>query len=88
MFVKSLFRSLVRSGASSGRRARLRQPQRKLLYLEHLECRLVPTGPTFTEFTTGVTGREPFDITAGPDGNLWFTVPGTNPQTSEACGGF
>jgi streptogramin lyase len=33
--------------------------------------------PTFTTFPTGISSAyPPFDITAGPDGNLWFTDPG------------
>ena len=34
----------------------------------------VASGQTITEFSTGMTaGAAPFGITAGPDGNLWFT---------------
>src|SRR5688500_11309045 len=30
--------------------------------------------PTATEFSTGISpGSSPLSITAGPDGNLWFT---------------
>ena len=74
------FRAYLRSvlGHDAACRTRARQRQRTRLNLEHLENRLVPTAPTFTEFTSGVTGREPWDITSGPDGNLWFTVPGTD----------
>ena len=34
----------------------------------------VASGQTITEFSAGITGpTEPTSITAGPDGNLWFT---------------
>ena len=34
----------------------------------------VASGQTITEFSTGMTaGAYPYGITAGPDGNLWFT---------------
>ena len=34
----------------------------------------VASGQTITEFSTGMTaGAGPYGITAGPDGNLWFT---------------
>jgi streptogramin lyase len=37
-----------------------------------------PVG-TVTEFSTGITpGSQPYDIVAGPDGNLWFTELGAN----------
>ena len=37
--------------------------------------RITPTG-TVTEFSAGITlGAGPSEITAGPDGNLWFTEP-------------
>jgi len=36
-------------------------------------------GATVTEFSAGITpASSPGAITAGPDGNLWFTEPGTN----------
>jgi streptogramin lyase len=32
-----------------------------------------------TEFSTGITpGAQPLAIVAGPDGNVWFTEPGTD----------
>src|SRR5437016_423182 len=32
------------------------------------------SGQTITEFSAGITaGAQPLGITAGPDGNLWFT---------------
>jgi streptogramin lyase len=35
--------------------------------------------PTITEFTNGLTANSaPFEIAAGPDGNLWFTEFGGN----------
>ncbi len=40
--------------------------------LEGLEDRCV-LSPAITEFPVPTTGAEPYDITAGPDGNLWFT---------------
>ncbi len=37
----------------------------------------VASGQTITEFSAGISaGASPFDITAGPDGNLWFTEAG------------
>src|SRR5262245_8391443 len=52
--------------------------------LEGLEDRCLLT-PTITEYTTP-TGAGPYGITAGPDGNLWFTEAATqigmiNPAT-------
>ena len=41
-------------------------------FLETLEDRCVPS-VTVNEFTSGITGVAPADITKGPDGNLWFT---------------
>ena len=40
--------------------------------------RITPAGPnTVTEFRSGITANSgPFGITAGPDGNLWFTEQG------------
>src|SRR5205823_578672 len=36
--------------------------------------------PTITEFSSGLTTADnPFDVTPGPDGNLWFTDQGTTP---------
>jgi len=37
---------------------------------------IAPDG-TITEFPTAA-GSTPYDITAGPDGNLWFTDQGLN----------
>jgi hypothetical protein len=38
-----------------------------------------PSGGTVTECCTGIpSGADPTNITAGPDGNLWFTEPGSN----------
>jgi streptogramin lyase len=42
------------------------------LVLESLDARIVPSAPTINEFNL-VTGSTPESITAGPDGNLWFT---------------
>ena len=40
---------------------------------------ITPT-PRVTEFVTGLTlANAPGDITAGPDGNLWFTEQGVLP---------
>lgn len=37
-----------------------------------------PAAPTVTEFSSGLsTGREPYDVTNGPGGKLWFTLAGT-----------
>jgi len=44
--------------------------------LEGLEDRCL-LSPTITEFHVPATGAGPYDITAGPDGNLWFTDGGT-----------
>ena len=32
-----------------------------------------PTTHAITEFAVPTASAEPYDITAGPDGNLWFT---------------
>ena len=38
--------------------------------------RITPDG-VVTEFSAGITpGASPYDITAGPDGNVWFVEPG------------
>jgi virginiamycin B lyase len=37
----------------------------------------ITTGGTITEYTLP-SGSEPLGITAGPDGNLWFTDDGTS----------
>src|SRR5262249_23331445 len=40
-------------------------------WLEVLETRCAPA--VITEFPVLTAGSDPFGITAGPDGNLWFT---------------
>src|SRR5262249_29954295 len=48
--------------------------------VEELEPRLVPTTKV-TEYSLPLpSGRVPFDITAGPDGTLWFTENGPSPN--------
>ena len=37
----------------------------------------IPPG-TITEFSIPTAGSNPYDITAGPDGNLWFTEHDAN----------
>jgi streptogramin lyase len=45
--------------------------------------------PTFSGFGAGITaGAEPTDITAGPDGNLWFTEPGIGGVGRMTTGGI
>ena len=44
--------------------------------------------PTITESGAGITARsEPTEITAGPDGNLWFTeyVGGRKDHAGRCC---
>src|SRR5689334_10280839 len=45
--------------------------------LEHLEDRLLLANGIF-EFPVPTAGSGPVGITAGPDGNLWFTENATN----------
>jgi virginiamycin B lyase len=45
--------------------------------LEGLEDRCL-LSPTITEFTVPTSNAGPYGITAGADGNLWFTDDGTN----------
>jgi streptogramin lyase len=62
-------------GARRGRAARSRSC---LPRLEHLEVRCVPT-VSINEFAGApYPGASPYDIVAGPDGNLWFTDFGAN----------
>jgi streptogramin lyase len=50
--------------------------------------KLTPSG-TFTEYTNPVPNTSPMRITTGPDGNLWFTDPGTNQVVKvTTSGGF
>ncbi len=64
-----MFRSIWRSVP--------RRPRRASLTLETLESRcLLASG--FTEFAVPVANSIPTQITAGPDGNLWFTDSNTN----------
>ena len=50
--------------------------RRCVLVTERLEPRCLLAG-IITEFSAGITpGSRPTGITAGPDGNLWFTEPG------------
>jgi streptogramin lyase len=39
--------------------------------------------PTITEFSQGITGNDPWSITAGPDGNLWFIEYATPGQIAK-----
>src|SRR5436305_9989978 len=58
--------------------ARARQPFVRGFkpWLDILEDRVQPT-VTITEFTTGLTNNSGVnEITAGPDGNVWFTESG------------
>ncbi len=36
------------------------------------------TAGTITEFPVPIAGSEPWGITLGPDGKMWFTDPGAN----------
>jgi hypothetical protein len=49
--------------------------------LHDLACQILVKYPAGvgTNFSAGISfGAQPADITAGPDGNLWFTEPGIN----------
>jgi streptogramin lyase len=53
--------------------------QRLLLKLEYLEERCMPSYVPITEFSTGISANSgPNGITAGPDGNVWFTEATTD----------
>jgi streptogramin lyase len=53
------------------RRATVRKPPRHRLALEALDDRILLSA--ITEFPTPTADSQPFGITRGPDGNLWFT---------------
>ncbi|MHB1562250.1 MAG: Vgb family protein, partial [Isosphaeraceae bacterium] len=57
-----------RAKAKATRNTRARKPRAELL-----ESRRLLTGATLFEFPITVAAGSPFDIAAGPDGNLWFT---------------
>src|SRR5262249_52870362 len=46
------------------------KPPRVRLALEALDDRILPS---VTEFLTPTANSQPFGMTRGPDGNLWFT---------------
>src|SRR5262245_53933133 len=65
----SFFRRLI----GSARRPDSKPVRRSRLMVQEMEDRTVPTGAV-TEFGAGISyGSGPSGITAGPDGNLWFT---------------
>src|SRR6266849_2308936 len=68
-------------------RARRRSPDRARARprLEGLEDRCL-LSTTITEFTLPNSNDNPKSITAGPDGNLWFTVPYVNGQPADTIG--
>src|SRR5262249_23925963 len=68
MFDRSLIWKLL--GGSSKRRATVRKPPRARLALEALDDRILPS---VTGFPIPTFNSEPYGITRGPDGNLWFT---------------
>src|SRR6516164_1677835 len=76
MLLDSLFRYLDSLGTRQRTKRSRRRPgcrglrRSRPLALENLEQRTVPSG--FNEFQLPA-GSEPDGITAGPDGNLWFT---------------
>src|SRR5262245_55637222 len=55
---------------SGKRRATVRKPPRPRLALEALDDRIMLS---VTEFLTPTAPSRPWEITRGPDGNLWFT---------------
>src|SRR5271157_6097293 len=61
----------ARVRAARKRRGRARSPR-----LETLEGRSLLS--TFTAFPLPTTAPPPANITEGPDGNLWFTEPGSS----------
>jgi hypothetical protein len=80
---RSIRESIVSLGlARFGRtQHRTRRPDRihARFQLERLEERCLLSGVSaVTEFPVLTSGSNPLGITAGPDGNLWFTDGGTN----------
>jgi streptogramin lyase len=76
-------RLLDRLWPFSRQRARRAQPPRRWTVLEALEDRCVPALvppsliiTSFQEFALPAGVSQPLEITAGPDGNLWFTEQG------------
>ena len=57
--------------ALAGRVSRLRAMRRFVLVVEEMEGRTLLS--TINNFPTPTAHSGPYEITAGPDGNLWFT---------------
>ena len=69
MYVLSFMAKWLRDG-SGRKRTTVRKRPRHRLTLETLDDRILLSG--ITEFLTPTAGSQPFGITRGPDGNVWF----------------